>query len=257
MKSILNWRGESIEVATSKGGTLAVVNPADNLILTGTTLWPPSEIVQKLYQSRQVHAFEGHDLEAATHKMGFYSDLQSLHSEDAITWSVFGVVAYASQEIRCAFADALLNLLGIAASPARTAHIALWRRIPHPDTLVSGGPEIDVVLQTEQAIIFGEAKWRSGIGRAQGKERDKDQIALRREFFEKYGLAIYGKVPHYIVLGVSPQGGLLGNGETTLNQGKLSMRDLTWESVCGINSHPGAQELQKYLKWKVQNSKGV
>jgi hypothetical protein len=68
-------------VAQSSGGVIAVANPWDNVINTGVHPWPPPELVQKIYQSRQVRAFvdEGHT--TATAKLGFYSDLQSLHSK--------------------------------------------------------------------------------------------------------------------------------------------------------------------------------
>ncbi|NUO80890.1 hypothetical protein HUU05_12495 [candidate division KSB1 bacterium] len=137
---------------------------------------------------------------------------------------------------------------------SKATHIALWRRIPHPDTLVSGGPEIDVILQTERAIIFCEAKWRSNVGRAQGKDRSKDQITLRREFFEKYGEVIYGAEPHFVVLGISLNGDIIQQGEPQRKQGRLCLRDITWDAICDIEGHPNAQEVRSYLKWKKQNS---
>jgi hypothetical protein len=84
---MLDWNDRAIPVAHSKGGVKAVAHPFDNLVRTGISAWPPPEIVQKLYKSRQSRAFEGKDLEIATSGLGYYCDLQSLHSEDAITWS--------------------------------------------------------------------------------------------------------------------------------------------------------------------------
>lgn len=255
MPTIPNWRGQPIEVASSKGGTLVVVNPKDNLITSGMALWPPPEIVQKLYQSRQQRAFVGTDLEAVTCGLGFYSDLQSLNSEDAITWSVFGTLAYADHGTKCAFVANLFDSLGIPISTVADANIWLWRRVPHPDTLGSGGPEIDFGIETEQAILFGEAKWLSGVGQAQGKRGDKDQIILRREFFEKYGKAIFGSISHYIVFGVSLYGDVLKAGDVNLGDTILHFRDATWDSVCNVTSHPAHGELVRYLEWKKRNSK--
>lgn len=82
-----DWNGKEIQIAHSKGGVIVVSNPLDNLISTGINPWPTSEILQKLYQSRQVRAFEGKQLESAKKGLRYYCDLQSLHSEDAITWS--------------------------------------------------------------------------------------------------------------------------------------------------------------------------
>jgi hypothetical protein len=145
--------------------------------------------------------------------------------------------------------------LGLPPSSPETANLWLWRRIPHPDTLVSGGPEIDFGIQTENLVIFGEAKWLSKIRGAQGKAQDKDQIILRNEFFEKYGRQIFGNIVHYVVLGISFHGGMLENKDTKLGHAVLYQRDTTWASVCGIDEHPLRNELENYLNWKVKNSK--
>ena len=202
MAQIRNWRDESIEVAESGGGVRAVVNPWDNAISTGVRPWPAPELIHKIYQSRQVRAFSGANQQLATAALGFYSDLQSIHSEDAITWSVFGPVIYATAPVREAFVRDLLNVIGVPAV-ATNAHIWLWRRLPHPDTLVPGGPEIDCGVQTDDLFLLGEAKWRSSVGAAQGVKKDKDQVTLRREFCEKYGSRLLPTVKHFVVLGVS------------------------------------------------------
>lgn len=217
-------------------------------------LWPPPEIVQKLYHSRQEHAFAEVDLAAVTRCLGFYSDLQSLNSEDAITWSLFGTLGSADESTKCAFVADLFDLLGIPAGKIEAATIWLWRRIPHPDTLGLGGPEIDFGIETEGVILLGEAKWLSGVGQAQGKTGGKDQITLRREFLEKYGKAIFGPIPHYVVLAVSLHGNVLKADDADLGHAVLHLRDVTWDSLCSITSHPAHYELVRYLEWKKRNS---
>src|SRR5437773_4817124 len=110
MAQIPDWHGNPIEVARSTGGVLAVADPWKNVVSTGIRPWPASELIQKLYQSRHVRAFAAAEHELATAKLGFYSDLQSIHSEDAITWSIFGPIVYASPSIRGAFVKDLLAL---------------------------------------------------------------------------------------------------------------------------------------------------
>jgi len=100
-----------------------------------------------LYQSRQIRAFDEPIQTEIKRVLGFYTDLQSVHSEDAITWSFFGTIAHFDLSIRCAFVKSFVNLLELPLSSPKTANIWLWRRIPHPDTLVSGGPEIDFGIQ--------------------------------------------------------------------------------------------------------------
>jgi len=68
---LLDWHEREIEVAKSRRGVLAVVNPFDNLVKTGIMPWPPPELIQKLYQSRQVRAFSGTDLDRAKSTLAF------------------------------------------------------------------------------------------------------------------------------------------------------------------------------------------
>ena len=246
-----DWNGKAIPFARSKGGVKAVSHPYDNLIRTGFTAWPPPEIVQKLYKSRQSRAFEGKDLEIATSGLGYYCDLQSLHSEDAITWSVFGTIALAPQDILELWLRDLFRLIDLPDARTDNAEISLWRRIPHPDTLVSGGPEIDVGITTSNTVILGEAKWLSGIGAAQGKAKDKDQIQLRGEFLAKYGAGIFPDRPHKVVLGIS----LLPNAFTDTTPEGISFRTTSWHHLSSITSHPLVEELTRYVEWRMVNSR--
>lgn len=183
--------------------------------------------------------------------LGFYCDLQSLHSEDAITWSVFGTAARAPQsELEAWIAD-LISLLDLPDVKPSRAAVSLWRRIPHPDTLVPGGPEIDVSISTENALILGEAKWLSSVGAAQGKKKDKDQIQLRGEFLRDYAPKLYPAYSEYMVLGVS----LFERAFVDTTPEGIAFRSVTWEKICSLPSHPRAEEVQRYVNWKRHNTK--
>src|ERR1700733_5260040 len=190
MEQIADWNGVSVKVAKSSGGVVALVNPWENLIRTSITPWPPPELVQKLYQSRQTRAYTGDSFQAATSVLGFYSDLQSSRSEDAITWSFFGPIAYAEPAIRSKFVSDLLSTLGLDSSPSK-ATVWLWRRLPHPDSLVPGGSEIDFVKKDTTEFLIREAKWRSAVNERQGLGRDKSQITLRQEFCQSMVTEFY------------------------------------------------------------------
>ncbi len=256
MRRIVNWRGAEIEVVSSGGGVLAVANVWENLIRTGISPWPPPELLQKLYQSRQVRAFPDEHRAVLTGRHGFYSDLQSLHSEDAITWSVFGPIVYAAPGRRAAFVRELLALIGIHSALTESTNVWLWRRLPHPDTLVPGGPEVDFGIQTDDVFLLGEAKWLSGVGSAQGINRDKDQLTLRREFCEKYGRRLLQPCTRFIVLGVSPKGEIAPTVDKEVDGVRISSRDVTWQALASLKAHPLADEVRKYLAWKQENSRG-
>jgi hypothetical protein len=256
MELMKDWRGNPIQVVRSKGGVLAVTNPWNNVINTGVLPWPAPELIQKLYQSRQVRAFAASEREIGISRLGFYSDLQSLHSEDAVTWSFFGPLAYSSPSVRGTFVKELFKSIEIEGS-SNNVSVWLWRRIPHPDDLVPGGPEIDFGIQTDDVFLLGEAKWRSSVARAQGVNRDKDQMTLRHEFCQKYGVCLLPGVRHFVILGLSCEGRMVPQADTSISCATLHMRDTTWQVMASIASHPCCDEVQHYLQWKTQNSKAV
>src|SRR5687768_10138847 len=95
MHRIDHWSGQgSIAVAESKSGVLIAVNPYDNLVTTNVTPWPAPEVLQKLYANGRFRGKTPEDDDAARRTLGHYSDLQSLNSEDAVTWSVIGPLIY-------------------------------------------------------------------------------------------------------------------------------------------------------------------
>ena len=158
MRSIFALNRRLIPVAQSRRSVLVTIRPEDNLLRTAVSPWPPAEIVQKLYQSNHLKAFDQADAANASAGLGFYTDLQSLQSEDAITWSVFGPLIYGESRARQLLAKSLLGVLRLPFQIAGPVTCWLWRRLPHPDTLVSGGPEIDCGIQSPGVLVLGEAK---------------------------------------------------------------------------------------------------
>lgn len=236
--SLENWNGEVIAGAYSRGGVLSVAKVQNNLIQG--TKWPPAAIVQKLYRSKHSSAFGFDELALLESELGYYCDLQSLHSEDAITWSFFGTLDEADPPVRIDFLNWLNHRLE-AEEIDSTCDLTLWRRVPHPDTLVPGGPEIDVLLVGDQTVTALEVKWRSREGLGQGKDRDKGQMQLRREFFERLGARIYpGKNCRVLGVAWEPEKGWL-----------------TWDELRGWDGHPGGTEFRSYLDWKIANSQPV
>ena len=60
---MITWNGKEVKSAISRGGVKVLAHPYDNLVCTGCRPWPPPEIIQKLYQSRQVRAFSKDQLQ--------------------------------------------------------------------------------------------------------------------------------------------------------------------------------------------------
>ena len=243
---IVDWNGATIEAAQSRGHVIAVADFSSNMMRPQSSPWPTAAVVQKLCASgRHASAFDYQAQRLITRKLGFYSDLQSLHSEDAITWSFFGTLSTAQPVTRTAFLNWLLGRIGLK-SGEKACAIELWRRIPHPDTQGLGGPEIDFLLQGDKTVVFGEAKWRSGEGAGQGACGRKTQLQLRREFCEIIGPAIFGDV-RFVVLSVVRGDSLAADSEPGAG---VVMRTVTWAELASWTEHPQRNEFQLYYDWK-------
>jgi hypothetical protein len=120
LKTITNWTGAgSLPVAESAGGVLATLVPWDNLIRGVVEPWPPPELTQKLYASDKWRGCSSADDASVRTQLGYYCDLQSLNSEEAVTWSFFGSLVYSTFELRSAVAWAILAKCGIPTSVGR------------------------------------------------------------------------------------------------------------------------------------------
>ena len=252
---VQHWSGREVRVANSQRGVSAFCNVWDNFLRTGLTNWPPPELVQKLYESRHTHAFAGDEQAAVVRSLGYYCDLQSVHSEDAVTWNLFGPLVYGSQEVRDGFTRHVLRLLEVAAEPTG-AQVWLWRRLPHPDSRVPGGPEIDFGILTSNALVLGEAKWQSRVDPNQGVARNKSQIQLREEFCEKFGPAVFPDVEHFVVLGLDLSGTMLEASTRPLPRGQLHVRSAAWQALGAVRGLPHGPEFLKQLEWRIRHSRG-
>lgn len=256
MRAIRDWNGVEISLGESRGsGVLAFTEPLAGLLRGEVQDWPPPEILPKLKKSGRQGAFEGEDLNAVVKMLGFYCDLQSVHSEDAITWSVFGPLIYATEKIRAGFCTQLFQLIEPSLSPPKSVTIFLWHRVRHPDTCTCSGPEIDFLLETPEVVIVGEAKWLSSVGTHQGTSKKKSQIELRKEYLEKFGRSDYPTVKTFVVLVISLNEHVKLQQDCQVGDAEILFRNVSWESVCNIKPHPAEEELLNYYKWKKVNSK--
>lgn len=138
----------------------------------------------------------------ARERLGYYCDLQSLNSEDAVTWSFFGTLAYMPIDDRRRVCAGLFERLDLPV-PTGDVFVWLWRRLPHPEKLDSnGGPEIDFGLMSADTLILGEAKWNSAVGSGQGVAKNRTQLDLRLAYCEELAPRLLPAVKHRVVLGV-------------------------------------------------------
>lgn len=214
-------------------------------------LRPGPSIIQKAAQpSDTLLAFEPEQRMDLTRVLGHYSAVQSINSEDTVTWSAFGTTP--GQEWIC-------PVLDIAFGTARRSPewtVALWKTTGHPDGR-GRGPEADVIIDAvgapERYVV--EAKWMSDIDEKQGADKSRTQIDMR--FFTASEL---GTPPeHSGVLVVVPSASRylvqaqpvfrryfdVKNGAYFSKVARLAV--VTWEHVAEIMGG----EVRKYLEWRL------
>jgi hypothetical protein len=255
MRLIDHWSGQgSLAVAESKSGVLVTINPYDNLVTTGVSPWPTPEVLQKLYASDRFKGKTPEDDAAARQALGHYSDLQSLNSEDAVTWSVIGPLIYGPPDWKQYFATRLLAQLNLP-TPKAVA-LWLWRRIPHPEKASStGGPEIDFGLLTDSCAVLGEAKWNSGLGQGQGVGGNRSQLDLRLAYCASMGAKAIPGIRHWAVLGVGRTADVLDpRGVVAAGCETVGRHNVLWHELADCLPPGLATEVHQYLRWKEVHS---
>jgi hypothetical protein len=246
---IEHWNGlDSLDVAESAGGVLATLDPLANVVRAGTNPWPPPELVQKLYASGRWSGKTDEDDRVVRECLGHYSDLQSLNSEDAITWSFFGPLIHGPRVRQLHFATGLFSGLGLQ-SPSVIA-LWLWRRIPHPEKPEStGGPELDFGMISDSVTILGEAKWNSQLAVGQGVARNRTQLDLRVSYCVGLGRRALPSIKQWVVLGVGRAPDVFDTGTSD-----ATVRNMAWRDLLELMPADLQPELSKYLTWKEKYS---
>jgi hypothetical protein len=212
------------------------------------------EILQKLYASDRFTGKTAEDDAAARQTLGHYSDLQSLNSEDAVTWSVIGPLIYGPPAWKQHFTGRLLLRLDLPLS--NNVALWLWRRIPHPEKPAStGGPEIDFGLLTDSCAIFGEAKWNSGLGQGQGVDGNRSQLDLRLAYCAVMGAKAIPGIQHWVVLGIGRGADVLSaSSKAPPGCDAIGRHNLTWQDLADCLPAELAADVHRYLRWKERHS---
>ena len=222
------------KVIPSKSNSGAVTPIKNNLLVPESISWPPVELVSKFYKSEHLKDYEEKYHEELIKELGYYCDLASIKSEDAIAWSLFGYISKMDKAIQNNFYNEFLE--NIHYQKDNIISIELWKTLPHPETLTSKGPEIDVFMLGENYYILIECKWTSVIGAKQGKNKNYDQIQIRELFKNGIGKKIFPNKECIIALVANE------------NIGKNIF--ISWETIITFGSLPHKKLFCDYLEWK-------
>lgn len=264
-EKIKDWNGSEIEIVKSKSGVIIIKDIFNNLLMPKNLNIFPIELIQKLYKDNHQSALIGgltpsqntknYEGETIPNGADNYCYLQSINSEDALVWSYFSHLIYGSPREKYKFTKDLFNLLEIGDFLHKSDSIEyfLWRRIPHVDTRGMSGSEIDFGIITNRVFLIGEAKWNSGEGKDQGKDKDTGQLTLRQRFLDKFQDEFLADCHH---LSIPSQRFLVYLTRNSVNINTLkdikpqNFKNLTWDEIVKIKSHPQYVDVNKYYNWK-------
>jgi hypothetical protein len=159
-EAIEGWRGQAIAGARSHRGVFAAQNWRDMVLdQTGDIESKARDVA-----GRASSWFAPDALKLLTSVDGHYSYVQSINSEDTVTWAAFGPRA------PDAALSAVLDLAFGKVPRAAEWERLFWRRWPHPQTgRTANGPEPDVTFKADGGWCFVmEAKWAADLDDAQG-----------------------------------------------------------------------------------------
>ncbi len=255
--SITNHAGKQVFGARSSGSGVFAAFDWRDMVLN-----PADPIIRKAQSERgSISHFPPEDRDKLKAHLGHYSKLQSAHSEDSVTWSVFGAQPlqfWLPAVLACAFEEPSLPGLWSA---------RFWERQKHPDTgMLEHGPESEITLIAKHWCIEVEAKWRSDIDGAQGRDRQTSQVQMRAHTARenagiggKFGVLIVAPRPdrypparssgsvfrrYFDVDGDSYKARSLAK--------ELSASVVTWESLASaLDLHNDYSHVAAYLRWRL------
>jgi hypothetical protein len=245
------WDGCDIHGARSRGRgrVFAAFDWRDLVLATGGPIERKAQM-----SSGRLSAFDPGSQVALKKRDGCYCDLQSINSEDTVTWSVFGVYSIDL------WAGDLLSL-AFPADHSAVWNVLFWQRLPHPeDGKIQHGPEADVILKSDSTWAYAiEAKWTADIDRKQGRSLDKTQLEMRAASV-KSQLVIAPKPSRYQharrVQSTFCQY-FQGAGDQYVPTPKataLGVKAITWEQIEQLLANcpeAAAIEASTYLRWRL------
>jgi hypothetical protein len=245
----VDWNDQPLRVARSRGGVMAISDVRRALLYDEAAGWPPLGLKPKLKRSAQINAFDPPGSVELQADLGFYCDLQSIASEDAITWSFLGPFLTASADARAKLLNWLLRLADVEHERNTTCDIRLWRRLSHPDTGKSShGPEPDFALYGERAIVLGEAKWSAKEDKRQGVLGATSQMQMRRSSLLAEATE-HSDNPRLVALGVVLSESL---EPAPPDAAGIETRIVEWHQLAAYPEHPMGDEFARYYAWKLQ-----
>jgi hypothetical protein len=253
---IKGWDGRDIHGECSKGGQIFSALDWRELVLA--VGGPYREAIERKARqpSRHGSAYAPAALNRLKERDGHYCSLQSINSEDTVTWSVFGAHNMAP------WVEDLFSLAFGSGTPPAPWKPHFWKRFPHPEKESADGPEPDMYFESCNGWSCAvEAKWlNTDLDKGQGYSGNKTQLEMRASF-----------VKNQLIIAPSPSRyppatnnsstfhryfRVLGDRyEPTYGASELgNIQAATWEQIEALlrqRTEPAAAVVASYLRWRL------
>lgn len=170
-ETMFGYDGREIRGARSRRSGVFAAYDWKDMVVGSTTGAIQKKVREKA--DAELANFPVGERRALSQVLGHYSRIQSIRSEDAVTWSVF-------QGNLDKWLSGLLDELFPGTAHPSAWGAEFWIRSPHPDTgNIVHGPEADAILHATGWRYVVEAKWLADIDGDQGTARAATQLDFR------------------------------------------------------------------------------
>jgi len=256
---IPNWKGRMVRVTRSgqqSNGRMAVIDFKDNLITGAIPGFIPLPLLQKLVRSVHEVDYFGAARDAVTSRLGFYTDLQSLASEDTITFSYLGPIWLLGSLEVAKFTDWLMRELELPVGRAGMAMMDFWRRIPHAQSGGRNGSEFDWAVVRPELLLLVENEFSGTQSSNLGVNCDLKQVEMLREYAMNWGRVFHPSVTKFVILGVTSCGRseIAPQEDIDLGGAWVHVRNVTWQHLASYRGHPSGTEFADYYAWRIEHA---
>ena len=254
ISEISDWNEKAIEACYNlESGLFATLHPNQNIVCKAQNAGQSSELKRKFTQRGKDPNFSKEACLSNTNwSLGYYCDLQSIESAQAIAWSTFGLVSDSTSLIKYNWMLDFFKCLDLAGASADDAQFFFWRKLPSATKPSNLCPECDVMIATQNTLTVILCYWNN-IQTESNANLIKEQIKKIDAFlFDEQKFNSTTERTFNILLVDQSTDIQKEDLQADLN---YNFSTTTWNTLCGFKSHPLCEEIQRYYQWKCKHTK--
>lgn len=248
-----DWNGKEIEVCYSANTQIfATLHPNQNIVSMRDNAFQSPELKRKYAISCEDSNFgKSSILSNRNWSLGYYCELQSILSPQAIAWSVFGSISHATSIVQRNWMMDFFSSINLEEPDVNDAQFFFWRKLLDAKKATKPSPEIDIMITTPNSLNMVLCYWNINASNT--------QTNLIKERILELDECLYEMNPSHLAnertlnLIVIDQNTHLQEADLQ-NQLNHKFSTTTWQTICNFKSHPSYREIQRYYDWKSKHS---